>query len=76
MHKRMSPHGDMDHLGNSKYLINNFNVGIMCLLILISFVVILPILLFIPKYNIKFTSTAYIEDIIIKKKIFNHIRQN
>jgi len=26
MHKRMPPHGDMDHIGNAKYLVNNFKV--------------------------------------------------
>ena len=36
--------------------INNFSVGIKCFLILNPFVVILPTLSFIPKYNTKFTS--------------------
>ena len=26
MHKRMSPHGDFDHMGNAKILIDNFKV--------------------------------------------------
>ena len=26
MHKRMSPHGDFDHMGEAKYLVNNFKV--------------------------------------------------
>lgn len=26
MHKRMSPHGDYDHMGSSIDLVNNFNV--------------------------------------------------
>ena len=26
MHKRMSPHGDFDHMGEAKYLVNNFTV--------------------------------------------------
>ena len=26
MHKRISPHGDYDHLGEAIYLINNFKV--------------------------------------------------
>ena len=27
MHKRISPHGDMDHIGNAKYIIKNINVS-------------------------------------------------
>ena len=26
MHKRMSPHGDYDHMGDSVYLVNNFKI--------------------------------------------------
>lgn len=26
MHKRMSPHGDFDHMGEAKYLVENFKV--------------------------------------------------
>ena len=26
MRKRMSPHGDLDHIGNAKYLVENYKV--------------------------------------------------
>ena len=26
MHKRMSPHGDLEHIENAKYLVENFKV--------------------------------------------------
>ena len=26
MHKRISPHGDFDHMGEAIYLVNNFKV--------------------------------------------------
>ncbi len=26
MHKRMSPHGDANHMGEAKYLVENFTV--------------------------------------------------
>lgn len=26
MHKRMSPHGDYDHMGNAKFLVDNIKV--------------------------------------------------